>query len=465
MQNIPALETAVARLVTELEYDSIPPEALDGARRLMQDQLAVQIGCAALPWSRAVQELARAAHAPGRAHTTGSGDAMGPADAAFVNATLGHGFEYDDAHRASSSHPGSCVVSAALAIGEELGSSLREVITGIVAGYEVYTRIGVLAAPELLERGFHPHGLLSAFGAAAVTAKMRGFDLERTVHALAIALSHCSGTTEYTSSGGSVKRLHSGIGTRNGIRAAELAAAGITGPTTFLTGGKGFFRTYAGRDAGETAVAAFAPDVPFEITRVWIKPYCCCGINHAYIDGARQLSARAGEIDGIRLGIQTGGDVIIGTRNANAYAPRTIEHLQYSLPFQFALSILGLGNGFRTHHDYMQGRLDLGGGSAVAALARQVKIEVDPELDTGYPGKWVADITVDYRDGTSESIFVDSPLGTAENPMPPADLDAKFRELTSTALGPDRGEKLLRAIKSTDPATTATEFAALLRIP
>ena len=83
---------------------------------------------------------------------------MSAADAAFVNGSYGHGFEYDDAHGPSASHPGSCVIPAALAIGEELDSSLGEVITALVTGYEVYTRIGVLAAPDLLKRGFHPHG-------------------------------------------------------------------------------------------------------------------------------------------------------------------------------------------------------------------------------------------------------------------------------------------------------------------
>jgi 2-methylcitrate dehydratase PrpD len=77
----------------------------------------------------------------------------------------------------------------------------------------------------------------------------------------------------------------------------------------------------------------------------------------------------------------------------------------------------GRGNGFQTHYDYMQGRVDLSEDSDVATLARRVKIEVKPELDAAYPGKWIADITVTYRDGTSESLFIDNPLGAAENPM------------------------------------------------
>jgi len=464
MGTLPPVEEALARLVTDLTFDTLPADALAGARRLMQDQLALQIGSASLPWSQAVLELTRTAHAPGESHIAATGEKMSAADAAFVNATYGHGFEYDDAHRASSSHPGSTVVSAALAIGEELDATMAEVITGIVAGYEVYTRIGNLAAPELLERGFHPHGLLSNFGAAAVAAKMRGFDAETTVHALAIALSHASGTTEYTSSGGSIKRVHSGIGTRNGIRAADMAAAGITGPTTFLTGGKGFYRTYVGRPVTDDAAATFGPDRTFEITRIWIKPYCCCGINHAYIDGARHLTARATDIDSILLGIQTGGDVVIGNKNANAYAPKIIEHLQYSLPFQFALSALGKGNGFATHHAYLAGQLDIGPGSDIAALAQKVKIEVTPELDTAYPGRWVGDITVTYTDGTTEHLFIDNPTGTAENPMSQHDLDAKFRDVTSTSLGTERGNTLLHTIQHGDPDQPASDFAALLKV-
>ncbi|MFF2319270.1 MmgE/PrpD family protein [Arthrobacter sp. NPDC058097] len=462
MGNFPPVEAAAARFVTELTFAEIPVEALAGVRKLMQDQLSLQVGCAALPWNRAVLEMTRAEHAPGRSHISVSGDAVSAADAAFVNATYGHSFEYDDAHRSSSSHPGSTVVSAALAVGEEIGATMREVITGIVAGYEIYTRIGNLAAPELLESGFHPHGVLASFGAAAVAAKMYGFDTDTTANALSIALSHASGTTEYTSTGGSVKRVHAGIGTRNGIRAAKMAAAGITGPSAFLTGAKGFFRTFIRRGVDNVAAATFGLDRSFEITKVWVKPYCCCGINHAYIEGARQLSDHAADINRVTLNIQSGGDVVIGNKNENAFAPTLIDHLQYSLPFQFSLSLLGYGNGFSTHHAYLDGTLDIGPESDVATLANKVNIVVNPELDEQYPGRWIADITIDYTDGTSRSVFIDNPSGTAENPMSQEELDTKFHDLTGTALGADGSAALLNAIQNVDPEQPVGQFVALL---
>jgi 2-methylcitrate dehydratase PrpD len=291
---------------------------------------------------------------------------------------------------------------------------------------------------------------------------MYGFDVETTANALAIALSHASGTTEYTSTGGSVKRVHAGIGTRNGIRAAKMAGAGITGPKAFLTGAKGFFRTFVRRGVDDSAAATFGLERTFQITRVWIKPYCCCGINHAYIEGARQLSGRADEIERVTLKIQSGGDVVIGNRNAKAFAPTLIDHLQYSLPFQFSLALLGYGNGFSAHFAYLNGKLDIGPGSDVAKLARKVSIVVDPELDRKYPGRWIADVAIDYADGTHREIFVDNPTGTAENPMPQDELDAKFRDLTSATLGATGSAALLDAIHHGDPNQLAADFVALL---
>ncbi|MET9327565.1 MmgE/PrpD family protein [Tsukamurella sp. NPDC003166] len=457
------IEQAAAAFVTGLTFDTITPEALAGTRRLMEDQLALQVGCSSLPWCQAVLDLTRASHAPGASSVTASDAKFSAADAAFVNATFGHSFEYDDAHSASLSHPGSAVVSAAIAIGEEIGATIEDVLVGIVAGYEIYTRIGTLAAPMLLQNGFHPHAVLSPFGAAAVVAKMKGYDAETTLHALSIAFSHSSGTTEYTSSGGSIKRIHSGIGTRNGIRAAEMAAAGITGPTKFLSGNKGFFNTFVRRELTEADTDRFALDRPFEIAGPLFKPYCACGYNHAFIDGARTLSSRVGEIEKVELAIQPSGDVVVGNKNVSAWAPQKIEQLQYALPFQFSLSALGIGNGYQVHKAYLDGRLDLGPSSEVAEFAQRITIRPEPELDKDYGRKMVGDITVTFTDGSTEHLFVEDSVGSADNPMSEADLDAKYRDLAVEELGDARADELLTAIKGAPLDTPASVFAALLR--
>lgn len=456
-----SLEQAVAQFVTTFDPATLTPSGRDGVKRLMQDQLGLQVGCSRLPWCRQVERYAMSQSRPGRSRIVASDRLVSAADAAFLNATFGHSFEYDDAHRESASHPGSCVVSTALAVGEELDATLDEVVAAIVVGYEVYTRIGCLAAPDLLTRGFHPHAILSTFGAAAATARLRGFDERTTWHALAIALSHASGTTEYTSSGGSVKRVHSGIGTRSGITAADMASAGITGPLNYLTGPKGFYRAFLQRPVAADALSWFEPSAPFQIEKVWIKPHLCCGCIHAYIDAARTLRERTGEITGIRIRIQSSANTVVGKRNAHAYAPETIEHVQYSLPVQMAFTLLGLGNGYQVHLDYLDGKIDLGPDGPIQQLARTIEIVEDPELDRRYPGKFVADVTATFRDGTSSHVFVEDSTGTVENPLSQAMLDEKFGEIATAVLDQDRAAALLRAIKSLDGSARASSLTAL----
>lgn len=457
-EQCPPMELALVRFVCDLSYPQLSEATLAGVSTLMRDQIALQVGSSRLPWSKQILAFAEARALPGLSIIAGSRRTMSAIDAAFVNATYGHGFEYDDAHRQSASHPGSCVVSAAMAIGAEIGASMEEVIVAIVAGYEVYTRIGNLAAPDLLKRGFQPHAVLSVFGAAAVTAKLKKYDEERILNALSIALSHAAGAAEFTSTGGSVKRVHSGIGTRNGMLAAEMAAAGITGPRAFLTGNKAFYRTYIQRSAGENPERVFGPDHGFEIEKVWLKPYCCCGCNHAYIDAVRPFAGRYQDIKAITAKIQPSADVVVGTVNVNAYDPRNIVHVQYSAPVQMALALHGMGNGYAVHFDYLEGRLDI---SPVVETARRIKLVVDPSLDEHYAGKFVADLEIEFNDGKVQKVFVEDPIGTANNPMPKADQDGKFRELTIRVLGEAQSADLQAALYALDPKRTAREIAAL----
>ncbi|RZL91571.1 MAG: MmgE/PrpD family protein [Variovorax sp.] len=456
----PPLEQAVVELVQELTPDRLGPEARVAVSTLMRDQLAVQIGSSRLPWSKQILTFAAKRQLPGRSSVVGSQLKMSATDAAFVNAVYGHGFEYDDAHRVSASHPGCCVVPTALALGEELDASLDEVITALVVGYEVYTRIGNLAAPDLLQRGFHPHAVLSVFGAAAITAKLRRFDAETTLNTLAIALSHASGTGEFTSTGGSVKRVHSGIGVRSGMASADMAEAGITGPRAFLSGTKGFYRTFLQKTVSEQDTRRFYLAGTLEVQKLWLKPYCCCGCIHAYIDAIRPFAPRVSEIESVVARIQRSANVVVGTVNANAYTPKNIEHVQFSLPIQMAFTMLGLGNGYRVHLDYLEGRVDM---EAVMATAERIRIIEDQELDRKYPGKFVADLTVEFRDGSSEQMFVEDSIGTLDNPIPAAEHDAKFFELTSGVLGTVQAERLREALFALDPQMRAAELAALCR--
>jgi len=455
------LEAAVADFNVGFAWNAIDEVSLAAAKALLKDQLALQISATRLPWSRDVRRFLRNPR-PGVSTVVGESVLMDAADAAYLNATYGHGFEYDDV--ASNAHPGCCVVPTALAVGEELRATLGQVIEAMVAGYEVYVRVGRLAAPDLVNAGWHPAAVLANFGAAAVSARLHGLDAGRTLHALGIALSHACGTSEYTASGGSIKRAHAGIGARNGIESVQLALAGVTGPIRYLTGKKGFFNTFIRRPvANDQAAAAFAPGQRLRINDTWFKAYCCCGAHHPYIDAMNSVRDRAADIVAIDAHIQAMTATLGDNPHAHRRGPRSIEELQFSLALQMAMAVLGKGNGFATHRAFLDGNLRLSEDSEVVRFAQRIRLHPSPELDARYPYNFVADVVVHFKDGTSQHLFLDCAKGMPNHPFTPQEHQAKLDELTHEFMGADRADTLFALIDRLDPATPIHELTALLR--
>jgi 2-methylcitrate dehydratase PrpD len=453
------LEQAVAGLVLGLEARDIDAASRAAAKSLIKDQLAIQLGAARLPWSRQVRAARQLR--PGPSTLVGERAQVAAGDATYLNATYGHGFEYDDF--AGNAHPGCCVVPAALAIGEEVGATLEQMLVAMVAGYETYVRIGRLGSPDLLEAGWQPHAVLANFGAAAVASRLYGLDEVQTFHALAIALSHASGPTEYASTGGSIKRAHAGLAARNGIESAELARAGVTGPRRFLTGRRGLYATFIRKTVTDDACPVFALDAPMTLPQASFKAYCSCACTHPFIEAGRALAPRVHDIERIDVKLQTMVDAIVGTRNENIYLPRNIEELQYSLPAQMALAATGLGNGYRTHLDFLEGRLQLPPDSDVIRLAGKMTLQVSKALDEQYPMRFVADVTAHFSDGTSQRVFVDKVQGRNDAPYTPEQHRAKLDELTIDVIGAERSDRLFAMVDALDPRTPVTALTALLR--
>jgi 2-methylcitrate dehydratase PrpD len=451
------LEGAVAKFVVDFSPERIDAATMTSLKALIKDQFAIMAGASQLPWSKKVRAFRNPR--PGMSTIVGENTKAAAVDAAYLNASYGHGFEYDDFF--GNAHPGCAVVPAAFALAEELGATLEQTITALVTGYEVYVRIGKYASPAILNIGWQPHAVLANFGTAALAAKIYGLDEEQTFHALAIALSHASGPTEYASTGGSIKRIHAGIAVRNAIESAELARAGITGPRRYLTGDRGLYRLFTHTTVGDEAIADFLPETANFMPGLSFKPYCCCAGNFAYIEAMEHFTNRAADIERVDARIQTMTDSIVGTRNAQIYNPRNIEELQYSLPAQMALAALGKGNGYRTHRAFMDGKVDLSQDGEIMQLARKVKLEVSKELDEKYRF-FVADVTVHFKDGSSEDYFQERAKGSPIKPFTTEFFQTKLDELTEEVIGKDQADRLFALVDEMRPDRPASEVMALL---
>ena len=103
-----------------------------------------------------------------------------------MNATAGVALEMDEGNRLGGGHPSIHVTPGAIAVGEDLGRTGKEVLESIIVGYEVISRIGTATQvrPEV-----HSHGTWGTIGTAAAASRLLRFDPTETRLAMNLAMS------------------------------------------------------------------------------------------------------------------------------------------------------------------------------------------------------------------------------------------------------------------------------------
>ena len=93
----------------------------------------------------------------------------------------------------------------------------------------------------------------------------------------------------------------------------------------------------------------------------------------------------------------------------------------------------------------------------MVALRRRVVATVDDSIDEAS-----ADVTAVLKDGRRVHVFVEHAIGSLENPMTDAMLEAKFHSMSDQVIGTDKCSKLIAAswkLGSTADVRTLTQLA------
>ena len=237
----------LAGYAAKLRYEDIPAHVLARAKECLIDTIGISLRGGGMEWSRIITDYVREEASVGRARVLGTSEVkVGAASAALANGVLAHALELDSLRKPGAGvHPGAIIVAAALAAAQDCGATGKELITAIVAGFEVVMRIGAATQHSAEPRGFHAPGLTGPFGAAAAAGRLMKLSAEQMTEAFGIAGSTCSGVMQFAveGRGAMVKRLHIGRAAQNGVMAARLAAKGFSGPRQILEGPKGFLAT------------------------------------------------------------------------------------------------------------------------------------------------------------------------------------------------------------------------------
>ena len=399
-----ANETAtLAAYVINLKFGDIPADVLERAKALTLDFLgsAVRARKESESTPALLAMLATLGlDTKGEATVCGDAKTYTPAIAALLNGALGHSLDFDDTHADSSLHPSAPVVPAAFAAAEMTGASGRDLITAIVAGYEVCCRLGNALDPTShYARGFHPTATAGTFGAAAAAGKLFGLSVDQLIAAFGVSGSQAAGSLQFLLNGAWNKRYQVGAAAMNGVVAASLAREGFVGSTESVEGKHGLLVGYS--DKADPAKAIAGLGKIFETMNIGVKPYPSCRYTHAAIDALiamrREHNLTPDNIQRVEIGLHRNGITLTGDPATKRH-PQNIVGGQFSMFFTGALA---LDQGSFGWDDYA--RI---GDPAIDALADKFDVVQDERLE-GLSHPFGARVSIVSGEGKIERMVCD----------------------------------------------------------
>lgn len=454
------LSELIADFALSLRQEDIPQDVAQLARLHTLDALGVGVAASAGTVQRRMADsLLRFNAQAGGCTVLGSPAQANGASAALLNGSFIHALEYDDTHMASIVHGSAVLVPAALAAAEQNQLTLGELVRLVTIGWEVLVRVGLAAPGAFQRRGFQVSSVGGALVSALIGGSAAGATREELVSAQGIAGSQASGIFEFLSEGATVKALHPGWAAHAGVIAAQLAAAGMTGPSTVYEGRFGLYNTYTD-DQG--AGAALRHEVA-SLGQLWtlrdaaFKLFPCCHYIHPFLECVQQLASQQGSLKdmaSIECRVPPGAAAIICEPWERKQTPAIPNEAKYSLPYCMALAFLGIPI---TPEHFLAEKV------SAEAVAFAQEISWTPMLDADFPKKFEAEICINFRDGKKIRARIDQVKGSVERPASIDDIKAKFVGNTKTIYAPDVQQRVITLLLDGVTDMPVAELGALLR--
>jgi 2-methylcitrate dehydratase PrpD len=439
-----------SQFAATLEFEALPTPVKEQMTWILADSLAAIVAGSAEP---EVRTLAANFSMGAGATLVGLGRSASADDAALINGTAGTFLEMDEGNRFSRGHPAIHVISAVMALCEARQISAGTMLSALVVGYEVGSRLGSASS---LRSAMHPHGTWGTVAAAAACARVAGLDAAAMREAINIGASLTTATSKQTMlEGGLVRNVYAGMSNRNGLLALKLAQSGFTGEHDGL-------RSLFGKIVSErfdTEVLMRDLGTEWHLMRNYFKLHSCCRFNHGTLDALDAMASRGAlpDVASIR-------HIQVITYNLAAElsdkAPRNTLAAKFSVPFAVATRLV---NGSSALESFTWEALRQ---PATLALAQLVDVREDPAMTQRLPLERPARVEITLHDGSMLSSEVGVNRGDDAAPYSREELRQKFMALTCRVWPAAHAEQVLAAtLDLRQPQATLQPWLALLRRP
>ena len=437
----------LAKFVAEASWDDVPDHVRHHAKLVLLDTLGVILAGSTRPEVRQLRErLADGAgvtvYAPGwRSSDTRT--------AALLNGIAGRSIELCEGLRFVSGQAAMQVLPGVLAVGEQAGSTGRDMLMALLLGYDVAARLAEGFMPRPLA---HQNGQVPLLAAAAAGARLKGLDAAGVNRAMGIATTLVL-TPSYTNSvaGATALNVAGGMSGFAAALAPDLALSGFEPQDDSIE-----------LALGQLVGDGFTPDgvadqlgTTWHITRNYFRLYACCNPIHPALDClvAALAALKTQPEDIVRIVFETYrfASVMRDPNPSNYFASK------YSLPHAAATLAVRGSAGFAALDDTAVH------DPVIAALRQRVTVAEDPAMTALAPRLRPARVTVELKDGRRATHACDSHRGDFQDPFSETELRDKFRELAAVVLTPEGAARVEQAVDRCEEWTDVGVLTSLCR--
>jgi len=370
-----------------------------------------------------------------------------------------------------------------LACAELSKSSMREVISGIVAAYEIEQRLAEFATPGIRERKWH-HATLTAFASAFVSGKMLNLSVDEIISAAGI-----SGSRHFTSgcpTAGNLTMMKNTVdplAVQSGVFAALIAKRGYTGTEQVFEGKEGFMEVLLGWDSsrqcemevkvpdrnGNLPIKSWSYNISaitdiqnikdYRINSCSMKAFPTEALTHTHISAALKLVTENDinyrDIESVTVTtIARACDILF---DPHKYNPQSRETADHSLPFCLASALIDQKITTESFSEENISRPE------IRQVMNKIKGEASVEFEMLFPEKQPSRITIKTNDGKVFSQYLEYPKGDPREPMTEEDLDNKFYSLASGVITDKKFLEIKSAVYNCENISIP-EFMSILKI-
>ncbi len=442
------ITTEVAKFVTELNFDDLPPEALRIGKRCILDGIGLILAgsfekCSQIliAFSQNISQ-AKGAGVFGKTPLTVSAPF-----AALINGTAGHAMDWDDSQLSVSSgriyglltHPTIPPLTASLAASQEVGGvSGRTFLNAFLTGFEVECKIAEAINPDHYKKGFHSSGTIGTFGAAMSAAKLLGLNETQVRHTIGISASMTSGIR--ANFGTMTKPLHVGRAASNGVTAALLAQNGFEANREALDGPWGYFSVFGrGFDAEMISGCLGKPHTIVD-PGVSIKPYPCGVLTHPSMDAMLSIVTEHDiePADIKKVVLFAGSNILNPIRYKIAHDELEAK---FCMPFLLAAIAISRKAGVSEFTD------EFVNAPLTQELMGKIHTKFDQEIEAKGWDKIRSRVEVSLNDGRTFTKEADENYrGGPDNPLTDEQLQDKFTDCAKRLLDADARRKVFQTI-------------------